>query len=104
MTDTSSDSVSLAWRIPNTDGGSPITSYIIETRAPGSASRWMKANKKPVTTTNYQIVGLKEGRYYDIRVCAENAAGAGPYAEIKGDGKSRSTPGLMILLTVLLQQ
>lgn len=95
---TTPDSISLAWRIPDTDGGSPITNYIIETRAPGVASRWMRANKKPVATTNYQILGLREGRFYDIRVCAENAAGAGPYTEMKGDGKSRSTPGLIILL------
>lgn len=92
MVETTKDSVTLSWRIPNSDGGSPITGYIIETRAPGGASRWTKANKDTVSETKYKVTGLREGRYYDIRVCAENVAGAGPYAEMKGDGE-RSTPG-----------
>lgn len=93
VTETKKDSVSLSWRIPNTDGGAPISNYIIETRAPGASSRWVRANKETVSDTNYKVAGLREGKYYDIRVGAENAAGVGPYAEIKGDGDSRATPG-----------
>lgn len=92
--ETKKDYISLSWRIPNSDGGSPITGYIIETRAPGPTSRWTRSNKDTVIDTNYKVTGLREGRHYDIRVCAVNEVGSGPYAELRGDGASRSTPGI----------
>ena len=95
VVETKKDYVSLSWRIPNTDGGSPITSYNIETKIPGPTGRWTKANSTTVTETEYKITGLREGRTYDIRVCAVNELGAGPYTEIRGDGAgSRATPGI----------
>lgn len=91
--ETKKDYISLSWRIPNTDGGSPITGYTIETKQTGS-TRWTSENKGAVTDTAYKLTGLREGRFYDIRVCAVNEAGAGPYAEIRGDdATSRTTPG-----------
>lgn len=94
MVETNKNFVSLSWRIPNTDGGAPITGYVIETKAPGASTRWTRANKEAVTETAYKLTGLREGKYYDIRVCAVNEAGAGPYAEIRGDSGSRTTPGM----------
>lgn len=94
MIETLKDSLSLSWRIPNTDGGSEITGYNIEIKLSTAGSRWAQANKEAVSGTNYKITGLREGRSYDIRVCAINSAGAGPYTEIRGgDIGSRATPG-----------
>lgn len=94
VTETTKAYVDLSWRIPNTDGGSPITSYIVEFREAGVPGPWIKANLSNLLETSYRLTGVKEGKYYDIRVSAENAAGVGPPAEIKGDsGSSRSTPG-----------
>lgn len=93
ITEVSKSHVELTWRIPNSDGGSPIIGYVIETRAPGRTSKWQRANRDTVPETTYKITGLREGRFYDIRVSAENAAGIGPTAEISGERGERATPG-----------
>lgn len=68
--------VHLQWVAPKSDGGSPITGYIIE------------AKEKPLTTWKEMLVtdspalkatvpGLKEGSQYQFRVKAVNKAGPG---------------------------
>lgn len=90
--------IDLTWRIPNSDGGSPITGYIVEYRESASNSLWSRTTQSKIPDTNYRLDGLKEGKYYDIRVSAQNAAGVGPPTEVKGQAGSRATPGLSFLM------
>ena len=81
VTEISKDSTTLTWSAPFSDGNSPITNYNIEMRAVGDFT-WMSANlNDKVTTTKYQVKGLKEEVEYEIRVCAENKIGQGPFTE-----------------------
>ena len=47
---------------------------MVEKREVG-APTWDKANRYPVKDTNFTLDGLEEGKEYEVRVSAENAAG-----------------------------
>uniref|UniRef100_A0A8D0DYH3 Titin n=1 Tax=Salvator merianae TaxID=96440 RepID=A0A8D0DYH3_SALMN len=68
------DSMVVCWGHPDSDGGSPITNYIIE-RRDRAGLRWVKCNKRIVTDLRYKVSGLTEGHEYEYRIKAENAAG-----------------------------
>ena len=68
------DSCQLSWQPPASDGGAPISAYIIEKR---SGTRWVRINK-PATCTNFKVTDLNEDSKYDFRVIAENKVGCGP--------------------------
>lgn len=76
----------LQWKAPESDGGSPITNYVIETRAVGDL-KWKTVNKKDekVTETSYEATGIKWEKNCEFRVTAENKAGLG---EPSGPSKS----------------
>ncbi|XP_072180962.1 twitchin-like [Diadema setosum] len=77
---TTSSSATLEWNRPFSDGGSPITGYIVE-RKDQYSSRWMRVNRTPVTDTSMVVGDLKDGLQYQFRVCAENNAGIGRASE-----------------------
>jgi titin len=67
----------LEWKAPDTDGGSPITNYIIEMRMAGE-TRWKQMNKdETVTETSYEVKGIKWDQKCEFRVTAENKVGLG---------------------------
>ena len=68
------NSADLQWKPPESDGGTPLTSYIIEMR-PDSRSTWTKAGSVDGTTTNFTVPDLREGTEYYFRVIAVNAEG-----------------------------
>uniref|UniRef100_A0A674HAX0 Titin n=1 Tax=Taeniopygia guttata TaxID=59729 RepID=A0A674HAX0_TAEGU len=68
------DSMVVCWGHPDSDGGSPITNYIVE-RRDRTGLRWVKCNKRVVTDLRFKVSGLTEGHEYEYRVMAENAAG-----------------------------
>jgi hypothetical protein len=63
----------LQWSPPSSDGGSPITGYVIERRLKG-ATRWSKVTKHAVApdTTQITVDELIEGSEYEFRVTACN--------------------------------
>ena len=75
------DSVSLSWDASTSDGGSPITAYVIEKR---DASRTMWTGTGSVTPdkTTFLATRLFEGSEYFFRVAAENAVGTSDFVEI----------------------
>ncbi|KAK6047922.1 fibronectin type III domain protein [Cooperia oncophora] len=76
VTDWDADRVSLEWQPPDSDGGAPITQYIIEKR--GKHGRdWQECGKVSGDETTATILGLKEGEEYQFRVKAVNKAGPG---------------------------
>lgn len=74
------DSVTLSWMSPRSDGGSPITGYLVEMKE-SLGTRWIRATRRHIHDTNITIPNLSTGKQYKFRVIAENDIGqseAGP--------------------------
>lgn len=79
----SSESITLTWKPPMYDGGCKIMGYILEKTIKGSEN-YERCNDFLVPVLSYTVKNLKEGKEYQFRVRAENAAGV--------SDPSRSTP------------
>lgn len=75
------DSASVQWEKPESDGGSEITAYVVEKREVTKAS-WITV--ETVAKNKLETVASKlfEGNQYLFRVAAENKVGLGPFAEV----------------------
>ncbi len=74
--------VTLKWKAPAHDGGSPVTGYMIEYRVSGHF-RWEVANHgDPVPDQRYTVRNLRDEESYEFRIAAVNKAGTGPFAPI----------------------
>jgi titin len=72
--------VTIIWIAPDSDGGAPITNYVIEFRKVGD-KQWKRANKDDIVTDlTFTLPGVDEDVDYEFRVAAENKAGQGPYS------------------------
>jgi len=74
------DSVTIEWSSPTTDGGRPVTRYIVE-RRDAHQQAWTHVASLPARTTVCQVTGLQSNVAYFIRVAAENDEGVGFYRE-----------------------
>lgn len=74
VTSVTSESMTICWERPESDGGNSISGYVIEKREK-SGLRWVRVNKKPVYDLRVKASNLLEGFEYEYRVFAENAAG-----------------------------
>ena len=72
VTDVTKDSISLSWSKPEHDGGSRITSYLIDALEKGQ-QKWVKC--AVVKSTSHTVRSLRENAEYFFRVRAENHAG-----------------------------
>ncbi|XP_054706308.1 titin-like isoform X2 [Uloborus diversus] len=80
-------SLTLSWKAPESDGGSPITNYIIEFHD-RSTLRWSTYNENFVIDQPFtKVENLKEGDEYMFRVIAVNEV-----------GKSDPSPGTKYIL------
>ena len=70
-----SGEVRLTWSAPSSDGGSPVTDYVIEQSTDGVA--WVTVVDGVSTATSYMVTGLSNGTAYQFRVSARNAVGDG---------------------------
>jgi fibronectin type 3 domain-containing protein len=68
--------VNLAWSVPSTDGGSPVTGYRIYRRTFGTNTFGLVATVASVTS--YRDQATKHGVAYTYYVIAVNAAGDSP--------------------------
>ncbi len=71
--DITENAVTVSWTEPETDGGSPVSGYIVERRE--MTGKWIRVNKTPVLDVRYRACGLFEGNSYEFRIFAENVAG-----------------------------
>ena len=90
--DLTPDSVSLSWKQPLDDGGSPITNYILEARDSKSYD-WKQVAKLPSSTTRYTVNDLEEGETYDFRVSAVNKVGQGKPVQTEASVRPQREPG-----------
>ena len=70
------EAIALKWKAPNSDGGSPITNYIVEMKNPRD-TKWKVANKEKLTETKFSVTDITPDTEYEFRVTAENKAGQG---------------------------
>ncbi|GIY50159.1 twitchin [Caerostris extrusa] len=77
--ETSTDSITLSWTKPRTDGGSPVTGYVLEKRKIGD-SKWSRATNVNIPGLTHRVAGLQENCEYEFRVAACNEAGQGPWS------------------------
>lgn len=66
--------IELEWRPPKKDGGTPVTTYVIEKRLKGSPL-WDEAARVPGECTKTKITDVQEGEEYEFRLIAINKAG-----------------------------
>jgi len=71
----------LKWQAPSSDGGSPITSYVVEKRDVRRKA-WQSVDTT-VKELKYTVTPLNEGSLYVFRVAAENAVGTGEFCELE---------------------
>ncbi|XP_071104533.1 twitchin-like isoform X3 [Haliotis cracherodii] len=88
---TTEDSITLSWNPPKRDGGAEILGYQVEKREKGD-NKWTKANVSDIGDTEYTVKGLQEGKDYEFRVCAVNAAGPGEHSECSDSIKAQPPP------------
>lgn len=74
--------MTLSWRAPEHNGGSPITGYVIEQRD-DLVGIWTLASKAEADVTSATVAGLPEGQVYFFRVAAVNECGRGSFTETR---------------------
>ncbi len=79
----------LKWTEPDSDGGSPITNYVVEKR--DVRRRAWQAVDTTVKETKYTVTPLNEGSLYVFRVAAENAAGISEFCELEDSVLAKDT-------------
>ena len=75
------DFITVAWDPPVTDGGAPISGYVVE-KKDASRTMWNRVGEVGASTFRYKATKLIEGNEYLFRVAAENAIGLGTFALI----------------------
>ncbi len=81
VTEITAESASLSWSPPASDGGAPITNYVVEMKAKKDI-KWKNVSKgQIVAETEFTVPDLSEGVEYEFRVAAENKAGVGQQSQ-----------------------
>ena len=70
--------VTLSWGAPASDGGSPVSGYIIYQGTSPGGETGAPVSGTLVTVTSYTVTGLTNGTTYYFRVIAVNAVGQSP--------------------------
>lgn len=71
----------LKWQVPSSDGGSPITNYVVEKRDVRRKA-WQTVDTT-VKDLKYTVSPLNEGSLYVFRVAAENSVGMSDFCELE---------------------
>ncbi|XP_076821104.1 immunoglobulin-like and fibronectin type III domain-containing protein 1 [Clavelina lepadiformis] len=80
-TKVSSTAISIAWKEPTCDGGSPVTAYYVEARQDGG--EWFPVPSSAVKGTTASLENLTPESDYEFRVCGKNSTGKGDWGESK---------------------
>jgi len=81
--------VKISWAVPEDDGGTPITGYIVRV-LDLEGGEWMTVAETKPNALNAAIKGLKPGHLYQLEVCAINKEGIGPPVRTKDPIKAEN--------------
>lgn len=87
--------VTVAWKAPASDGGSPVTGYTVVS-APGEATATVDGS-----TLTAQLTGLTNGISYTFQVFATNAVGDGPLSLAAAPVEPGTVPGAPSVTSVV---
>jgi len=73
--------INLSWSAPATDGGSPITGYVIERSLNTPVPTWGDALYFEHDDASYVVSGLVQGAEYIFRIRATNAVGTSEFSQ-----------------------
>jgi HD domain/Fibronectin type III domain len=82
--------VTLSWTVPASDGGSPVTGYVVTPSMAGVAQTPVTFSS---TATTQNVTGLTNGTAYTFTVAAINGVGTGPDSPPSGAVTPATTPG-----------
>jgi formylglycine-generating enzyme required for sulfatase activity len=95
---------SLTWTAPSSDGGAPITDYVIQyygmpVLQPDQPFMptpviWTTFNREASTATTATVTGLTNGTAYVFRVAAVNSVGTGPFSVNSNSVTPRVPPAI----------
>ena len=93
-TEPTATTIPLAWTAPVSDGGSPITGYLIEGALEdpvniGTFSAYTTIVADTGNVTAYTVTGLTEGAFYNVRISAINADGTSSASTVFSIGTQR---------------
>lgn len=89
MTNITKLDADLKWTEPESDGGSPITNYVVEKRDVRRKA-WQTVDTT-VKDCKYTVAPLNEGSLYVFRVAAENAVGQSDFCELEDSVLAKDT-------------
>jgi len=75
------DEADLTWVAPASDGGSPITDYVVQYKLSTDGS-WSTFSHSASTNTAITVTVPQDGFNYDFRVAAVNAVGQSGFVEV----------------------
>lgn len=87
---TGRDSVTVSWRKPDSDGGSPIQGYIVE-KQDSLSFGWERVTTVSAPMTSCDVSYLSLNKDYKFRVSARNKVGVSP--PTVGSSITMSAPG-----------
>ncbi|KAK7113116.1 hypothetical protein V1264_012463 [Littorina saxatilis] len=87
------DSITLSWQPPASNGGSPLTGYVIE-KSDVRRPKWVRVGKFSPDETSATVSSLLENVGYFFRVMAENKVGLSPALENELPFKPKSQFGV----------
>ena len=88
----SDSQIDLAWQAPNSDGGSPITSYYLQVSEDGGASWTTLHTIYGRSKLSYSDMGLEAGSTRHYQVAAINSVGQGPYTDPMASATTYNLP------------
>lgn len=97
VTDVGDGALSIAWDAPESDGGTPVTGYAVETCRSGTTG-WTRVGSVDSSTRAFDISSLITGEYYFVRCYAENLAGLSKRPAELGEPVCAKRPTSMICI------
>ena len=71
----------LRWAEPDTDGGSPVTGYVVEKRDCFSTRWTLVVTRGDVKEAGLTVTELVESQKYEFHVAAQNKSGVGKFSK-----------------------
>jgi hypothetical protein len=92
VSDVLRNSMSITWQPPHSDGGAPITGYIIE-RTAAEEGAWTRVDRVRPHIYTYTLTNLVPHHRYRFRVIAENSVGRSRALESRHGVEAKSPYG-----------